>query len=192
MGSLWLAPVSLNTALPAGPSPEAPHDLPVSLPACAQVAWLAEARPAMAKHLGGLQQRLKIFRPLLVPLSALLPELLSRACGWRGEATLSRHRCRRACPSHAQPRARSGTRQPGLAAPAGAVGCVRAGVSYPNTFSPSALRGARLRLGTPAQGRRLPAVHGNLATCAGRSREGAVLPLQKETQLSKMFNEHYK
>lgn len=36
------------------------------------------------------------------------------------------------------------------------------------------------------------AVHGNLATCAGRSREGAVLPLQKETQLSKMLNEHYK
>lgn len=55
----------------------------------------------------------RVFPPLPVPLSGLLPELLSRACGWRREAAPSRQRCRRACPAPAEP----GARRPGYAPP---------------------------------------------------------------------------
>ena len=161
------------------PSSEAPYGLPVSLPASRR----AEARPATAKHLGGgrdgtggLQQgRLsKAFPPLLVPLSGLLPELLSRAWRWQRQAAPSRHRCRRACPAPAEP----GAPRPGdaplrreesraLASPDGQhlpkPRVVRRGGSDSELVPEPFARPPGVRVGTaplgnnPAQGRRLSA-----------------------------------
>lgn len=99
-------------------------------------------------------------------------------------------------------RGESGTRQPGRTVSGGGGRGERDGsdselVPEPSSCPPDGSVGTvgTAPLGTPPSPRRAGGclrVHGNLATCAGRSREGAVLPLQKETQLSKMLNEHYK
>lgn len=124
-------------------------------------------------------------RPLPAPPP---PPGSSRTCGSRGSP-----------PQDAPPRPEASR------APASLDGqhlpeprAVSTGVSdselVPEPFSrPQTCVGGRLLLGKAPRGAGgCLRVHGNLATCAGRSREGAVLPLQKETQLSKMLNEHYK
>lgn len=79
--------------------------------------------------MGGLQQSRasKVCLPLLVPLSGLLPEFLTRAWGWQTEAAQSRHRCRRICPAPAEP-PRGGTHRPGerrAGHPPARAGCER-------------------------------------------------------------------
>lgn len=176
----------------------------------------AEARPAPEKHLRGkgmgrtaarsCVKRLP-FPSLLVPVSCL-SELLSRAWGGRGNRPLPAPLPpgpSRTCGSRGSPPQDAPPRPEASRAPASLDGqhlpeprAVSTGVSdselVPEPFSrPQTCVGGRLLLGKAPRGAGgCLRVHGNLATCAGRSREGAVLPLQKETQLSKMLNEHYK
>lgn len=120
-----------HAAPPAGASPPRPRRRPARRLRGVRRRDRQLRSTRRERRWGGLRPA-KGFPPLLVPLSGLLPELLSR--GWQREAAPSRRRCRRARPAGAGPGARRpggrtapvggkpGPRQPGRAAPAEAAG----------------------------------------------------------------------